>query len=478
MLYVAPSLKILLVTHGFPPHRTAGTETYTAELGVALRARGHDVAVFTALKDISRPDYQLTRREHRGLVVHELVNNLFHRDFVETYQNPRVESAFDAVVESFRPDVVHVQHLLYLSSGLVPRARARGAAILFTLHDFWLQCPRLGQRIHADGGLCDTIDFARCGTCLPSFKFGQGDFERRVGGVLAGLRAGTGIDLGPIARGVSARLGKKNKKLADVDRAGEEALDPVVADRFARAADSRTRALKHAVVPAVDLFLAPSRFLRDRFVDEWGVPPDRVEHLRFGVDLDAFAWRPRSTSDKLRVSFLGSLVPLKGPHVLLDAWSRLDADVRARGRLALHGPALHHPEYQAQLARAAAACGAVLGGPLDRDGVARALAATDLLVVPSLWFENSPLVILEAIASRTPLLVSNLGGMAELVEPGVSGYHFAMGDAADLAQKLLLALEGRLGLDRLYARPPELPRFDAHVDAVLERYARFARATR
>jgi len=140
------------------------------------------------------------------------------------------------------------------------------------------------------------------------------------------------------------------------------------------------------------------------------------------------------------------------------------------GDLVLYGPAQHHPEYQQQLAASARACGAVLGGLLDRAGVARVLAETDLLVVPSLWFENSPLVILEALASRTPLLVSDLGGMAELVEEGVSGFHFAFGDAQSLAAKLGAALEEKLGLERLYARAPDLPRFDAHVDALEQRY--------
>ena len=77
-------LKILLVTHGFPPHQTAGTETYTADLGVALAKRGHDVHVFTAHKDISRPNYSLGERKWSGLSVHELVNNLFHREFDAT----------------------------------------------------------------------------------------------------------------------------------------------------------------------------------------------------------------------------------------------------------------------------------------------------------------------------------------------------------------------------------------------------------
>jgi glycosyltransferase involved in cell wall biosynthesis len=183
----------------------------------------------------------------------------------------------------------------------------------------------------------------------------------------------------------------------------------------------------------------------------------------------------RTGSDRLRVAFIGSLVPLKGPHLLLEAWSRVDPASRAHGELVLYGPAQHHPEYQQLLAESARASGARLGGKLDRAGVARVLAQTDLLVVPSLWFENSPLVILEALASRTPLLVSDLGGMAELVEDGVSGFHFAFGDAQDLAAKLDAALAGKLGIETLYARAPDLPRFDAHVGVLEERYRSLAK---
>lgn len=452
-------MKILLVTHGFPPHQTAGTETYTADLGLALARRGHDVRIFTAHKDISRPNHAVTDRKWNGLTVHEIVNNLYHREFEETWNNPDVERAFERILTAFQPDVVHVQHLLYLSAGILPLARAHGAAVLFTLHDFWLQCPRFGQRVHADGGLCDTIDFKRCGTCLAHFKYGQGNLGRTVGGVLAGLRSGTGIDLSRFARAAAARLsGAPSDARTEPDSAD--------AARFEQMAAERTLRLQRHILPSVDLFLSPSRFLRDRFTSEWGIDPERIEHLRFGVDLDHFTPQVRTGSDHLRVAFIGSLVPLKGPHLLLDAWSRVDPILRARGELVLYGPAQHHPEYQELLAERARACGARLGGRLDRAGVARVLSSTDLLVVPSLWFENSPLVILEALASRTPLLVSDLGGMAELVEDGLTGFHFRFGDVDDLASKLSAALAGRLGIETLYSRAPDLPRFTAHVDAL------------
>ncbi len=461
-------MKILLVTHGFPPHQTAGTESYAADLGVEWLRRGHAVRVFSARKDISRREGSLVVREWRGLVVHEITNNLSHERFEETYSNARIEAPFVELLREFAPDVVHVQHLLYLSSGCITAAKAAGASVVFTLHDFWLQCPRLGQRVHADGGLCDRLDFSRCGTCLTRFKWKNSKLERVVGGMIAELKGGTGIDLAPLARATAKRI----------PHAGTRPTEPEeLAAEFARAAEERTRFLRERIVPAVDLFIAPSQFLRERFITEWKLAPAHIEHVRFG--LDARVERtPRASGAPLRVAFIGSLVPLKGAHVLVDAWSRIDPALRAQGELVLYGPSRHHPEYQADLARAAAACGAKIGGLLERDRVIQVLAATDLLVVPSLWFENAPLVILEALAARTPLLVSDLGGMKELVERGVSGQHFAMGDVEDLSAKLKAALSDKLGLEQLYAHAQVIPSFAEHADVVEARYRSLRAATR
>src|SRR5262249_33023884 len=169
-------------------------------LGSALAARGHAVDVFAAAKDISAPDLSLRRRELRGVRVHEVVNNLFHTDFRATWDHAGVDARFEEVLAGTAPEVVHFQHLMYLSSGCVAAARRRGSRVLFTLHDFWLQCPRFGQRLHPDGERCERIAFSRCGTCLPSFKWAQTPVQRRVGSALAAVRARTGIDLGPIAR--------------------------------------------------------------------------------------------------------------------------------------------------------------------------------------------------------------------------------------------------------------------------------------
>lgn len=480
-------MRILLVSHNVPPHGTAGTETYTADLAQELARRGHAVAVFAGKKDILRREGRVLARRDGDVEIREIVNNLYHADLRGTWDNPRVERAFDALLREHRPDVVHFQHLMYLSAGCVAAAKAHGARVLYTLHDYWLTCARMGQRVHTDGGLCRTVDFARCGTCLPAHAWTQPWAARAVGPALALLHETTGVDLADAARRVRARYERPRAA------AHEPASTPIARDaaspaetrvptggsagsapgsELAVAAAARWRELRERVGAHVDLFIAPSRFLRGRFVEEWGIDPRRIELVRFGFDRRRFTGaRTPSPDGRLRVGFLGTLVPLKGPHVLLEAWSRLPPSIRSRGRLVLRGPARADAAYQDRLLELARASGAEIPGPLSRDEVAPFLASTDLLVVPSVWFENSPLVIQEAIACRTPLLVSDLGGMAELVVPGENGLRFPAGDVDALTRALTDAIEGRAGLERLYVAATPLPTFAEHVDVVLERYA-------
>jgi len=451
-------VKILLVSHRFPPEGTAGTEVYTADLARALVRRGHEVHVFTAKKDVSLEDLTLTERSFHGVAVHELVNNLFYDDFRETWDHPRITAIFGELLARLDPDVLHVQHLLYLSVGCIEVAAERDVPIVFTLHDYWLQCPRFGQRIHGDGRLCETVDFARCGTCLPSFKWRQTPREREMSARMTRVRSKTGIDLAPLARTAAEVLKKPARPYV---------VPPTLhATKMEAAAEVRSQELFGRVVPCVDVFLSPSRFLRERFMREWGIHGAKIEHLRFGVDLAAFAAVQRTRADRVRVGFLGSLVAVKGAHVLLDAWGRIPEDLRARGSLVLHGSAQHEPDYVARVEALAEEVGARLGGRLERAEVPRAHASLDLLVVPSVWFENSPLVIHEALAAGTPLLVSDLGGMAELVEEGRGGWRFRTGDAGDLARHLSALLADPAPLAAIGATRPSIPTFDQHAAEV------------
>jgi glycosyltransferase involved in cell wall biosynthesis len=80
-------------------------------------------------------------------------------------------------------------------------------------------------------------------------------------------------------------------------------------------------------------------------------------------------------------------------------------------------------------------------GPFDNQDVGRVLSNIDVMVIPSLWYENAPVTIAEAFAARTPVIATNLGGMAEAIHDGIDGYLFERGDINDLVGRMAIFIE-------------------------------------
>jgi len=153
----------------------------------------------------------------------------------------------------------------------------------------------------------------------------------------------------------------------------------------------------------------------------------------------------------LRLGYLGTIADYKGVDVLIDAFQRLP---RGSATLVVHGALDWFPDYVERL-RAAIAPGAdiELAGPLAPGQAPRFLTGLDALVVPSIWFENSPLTIHEAFQCGVPVVTSDLGGMRELVASG-GGLTFRRADPADLAAVLLRLVADPAVVDRLRATIP------------------------
>lgn len=455
-------MRLLLVSHRYPPHHTAGTEVYTEGLACALAQRGHEVHVLCTLKDVGRTDLRLTHREQDGVTVHTLVQNLYYQSFQDTWSHPGVEKRFAALLETVRPEVVHIQHLLYLSAGLPEMAARAGARVFATLHDFGLECARFGQLVDADGDLCETIDPMRCGSCLARFDWRQSSLQRRVGRGLAGLRRITGLNLAPFA----VRKGRAASAAGHVEAPAR--VDPEEQERLARGSLARRAGLLEAYRMAERVF-CPSAFLAQRAVAA-GLEAERVEVLPTGISkgrLRAARRQPRAIGAPLRVMFLGTFVPLKGAHVVLEAWDQLGDELKAGAELRLNGPDEHAPAYAESLRGFARDVGAQMGGRLGRDEVHAALAATDVLVVPSLWFENRPLVILEALQAGALVVASDLGALPELVPD--SKLRFRAGDASALAACLRRLIRNP-ELVEAQGVDSELPDWEATVDRVEAAY--------
>jgi len=418
-------MRILLAAHAYPPRSVAGVEVYTHRLARALQARGHEVLVLAAVHDLSAAPYEVRRRNHDGVAVAEVVN-LHQKGTLEaTWSDPDLERAVRPVIARFRPDCVHAQHLLNLSVGLLAACRGLGAGVVLTLHDYWLSCPRDGLRMRADLVRCDTVDHATCARCLAGSPYLVPALERRA--VAAARWAGLGHALHRLHR-MAPALGVGLRGVARLGAAPQS---------LARDMDRRAASLR-AALGEVDLVLAPTAFARDRAV-EFGVPADRVRVSPLGVPAAVAGEQPGRP--RRRFGFMGTVAPHKGVHVLIEAFRGIDAP---EARLEIHGPLSVAPDYVARLrAMTDADPRIALRGPFAAGTQAEILDGLDVLVMPSVWWENSPLTVLEALAAGVPVVASAIGGIPDILPPEW-GRLVPAGEVAPLAEALRDVIEGRL----------------------------------
>jgi len=421
--------------HFFLPDHSAGTEVYTYNLARALQDRGHEVEVFATEKILSKRSYALLKRDVDGLPVHVMVNNLEHETFTETFANPRAEGAFQRVLEASKPDIVHVQHLMLLSLGIPRLSRTAGARVVMTLNDFWLFCVRFGQLLLPDGSLCGGPNLPDCETCLQDFRFSQGKPEKAVIKLLQVTRELSGVDLAPLvywAQDRSQWLRKRKTDNPSKDSQAGSAMD--------LQEELRHRIRKvNLLIEQVDLFLSPSATVADR-VAQWGISRNKLRVSRYGIDTKPFEkLQPvERTDEKITFGYVGTLAPHKGVHVLMQAMQRIPTQTC---RLHVFGSDAHYGDYGRMLRELAEGLDVTFHGALDRHRIGEAFEKIDCLVMPSLWLENSPVVIQEAFAAGVPVIASGQGGMAELIQDGRSGRLFPAGDVSALTTHMASVIQ-------------------------------------
>jgi glycosyltransferase involved in cell wall biosynthesis len=192
----------------------------------------------------------------------------------------------------------------------------------------------------------------------------------------------------------------------------------------------------------VDLFTAPSQFLRDRYVD-WGIPPERIVFEDYGRRRRALPREGSAQRLPNRIGFFGQISHFKGANVLLRAM-RILQEEGIDAHCWLHGanvelqPEPFQEEFNKLLGEAEYSV--TFAGRYDHDDLPSLMQDLDWVVVPSIWWENSPLVIQEAFMHGRPVICSDVGGMAEKVDHGVDGLHFRAGDPRSLAETLKVAV--------------------------------------
>lgn len=402
-------MKLVFVIHQYFPQCHSGTEQYCRAVAREATRRGHDVTILSLDPWVWRDDPPLWLRDepYEGLSTLRLRHweGLSANDVLLDGHNPVVAHKVAGVLAELRPDAVHVFHLRRLGADLIDAARAHAERVVVSLTDFWFLCPRFTLQ-KRDGSLCEGPPDGGLGCLRCEFE----DLAPLADdpAIAPALRAAAaGVDHSPHRRGPAARaiavLRRKDELLA----------------RLARA---------HAVV-------APSRFLAAMF-EKNGFPADRLQVLPYGLEPDRVRRLPVTRPRRpLSVGFAGVLSPWKAPDLLVRAGKR----VRGELRVTIHGrteEGMFQGYIDAMRADAASDPRIHFPGAFDQARVSDVMADLDLLVVPSLWYENTPFVVLEAFAAGVPVAVSALGGLTEVVEPGVNGFTFPPGDVDALAALL------------------------------------------
>jgi len=408
-------MRILQVTHGLPPQSMGGTEMYTYSLSKELSKR-HKVFVFHRVNDLHKKEYTLDHYQLDNVDIFT-VNNTFRRyeSFIDTYNSIHIAEKFPLILEKIRPDVVHIQHLLYLDTGIINEVKKRNIPLFFTLNDYWLICPQ-GQLLKDNSYPCANRDNYECIDCVSyQLIINKNIFNAHY--ILKNILPGYFFQL------IKKFYLSRSKSLLLSQGMGINLIK------------ERSLHMKN-VSSCIDCFIAPSRFIKSKFVES-EIPGGKILFLNYGFNLENFKDQLMVSSKRIRFGFIGSFIPAKGVHILIQAFNKIDykdAELKIYGRAASYKSLL--TDYLRYLKRISRNKNIRFMGGFDNMDAAKVFSEIDVLVVPSIWYENSPLVIQEAFAAKTPVIASRIGGIPELIEEGVNGILFEPGNVDDLCSEL------------------------------------------
>lgn len=376
-------MRILHVSHAMPPDGVTGVENYTATLSRLQADAGHEVLVFTRGKRVDVPCGVTEESEADGYrIVRDHLGPGHHRPHHP--HRPDVAARFAALLASFRPDIVSIQHLVYHCLSYPALARAAGARVVLTLHDLWPGCPTL-QRLDFEGVVCARPPGVGCVACV------WGGRKARY--------------LPPRAL----------RRLADLP-----VLSRLVAVHPEAAALADWASAMCAALAPVDRTLAPSDFVAQDLATH-GIALPGLTRVTLGP-LRPGPHALARVDGPLRLGLVGSHAS-KGVGVAYEAMRRL----AGRGVVTLvhYGEALGEPPP-----------GVTVRGRYPLDALDRVFSDFDVLLAPSVWYENAPMVVREAFARGRAVVASEIGGLTEMVRDGVDGLLFPAGDAAALAERI------------------------------------------
>lgn len=393
-------MRILMISHGHPRYSKGGAEIAALDLAKALKAGAEHEVMFVGRSPGGK--LQHTGTIFSAISPDELLLESGSEWFLQNQANFGKEQIDEwiAFVKRFNPDVVHFHHYAHIGVEMirVTKSVCPNSKIVLTLHEYIALCANNGQMIKtgANGALCYKSDPKDCHRCFPDHS--PEDFFLR--------------------------------------------------ERYFK-----------QMFAVVDLFVAPSQFLRKRYI-EWGLPAERIVLIENG-QVPAERIVPRSLGadeGRTRFAYYGQINPYKGIDVVLEAVDLLPKEIKQRVSMDIYGGGLENqPEdFQAKINKLLKANKRRVRyhGAYEPEDMPRLMAEADWVVMGSIWWENSPLVIQEAYKYGRPVICPDIGGMAEKVQDGVTGVHYRARDPASLALAMEKCVRGGLLWETLCGKLP------------------------
>ncbi len=458
-------MNVVLVSHGFPPSGFGDHELWTQTLAEEL-SRRTEVHVFLARHDPAREPHEIDRYLHpryEVTTVHHPARSWW--DLPDTYQDRAVAYSFDHYLSKVRPDVVHIQSLQGVSAAVIEMAKKRNIPVVVTLNDFWPLCGRTA-RYARWAERCDEIDLERCHRCLFKYQLASqrlrrwSSFRRRLRVAYKHhLWGGTGIYAWRAAR-AAIRAARDARPFLPI---GKRSVQP-------KALQSRDGAIRAALQKA-DLLLTPSRFAAEEFVRA-GVTGPTMRAIQLGASGTV---KPRSLdADRpVRLGFVDSWSLASGLHTLIEAFSELPAgaaELQVFGKLE---PTLDvNDHYGEMVTGLIERPGIQVRGSFEARVLSRRLSDLDVLVVPTLGLTNAPLPLREALAGGLPVIATEQGGTAELVNRVGGACLIPADHPAALKKALERAVRDPAAFRTDVGTASEIPSLEKTVEEHLEIYER------
>jgi glycosyltransferase involved in cell wall biosynthesis len=408
-------MKIVFFVHCFFPRHFYGTETYTFELARNYKAMGFDVHVITAIFSGETPATDLIfHYEYEGIPVFAINKNKLPNTRVkDNYYQIEMRPILEKLLQSLRPDLIHVTHLINHTSVLLEVSAALRIPTFATFTDFYGFC--FNNKLEAsNGSLCKGPSTSRS-NCIACY-IKDASKSHVASRLLKGITKIKPTHL-------TAKIVNRVRKIPPFSNSS---VNRLFEDLTAR---PNTLLSLYSVYNGA---VTPTQFLHDAYKNNGFTVP--MHTINFGVDINRDAKPIRVAGQKPIIGYIGQIAPHKGVDILVDAFLRLPKN---SAELHIYGPSDQDPGYMSKLVTKSENSCVYFRGTFDKNSMAEIFSQIDLCVIPSRWYENSPLVLLNALATHTPVVVSNVSGMTEFVSEGINGHVFERGSVDDLERALI-----------------------------------------